>query len=228
MGAMSKAHPARNARKHEMRTITPRVRAIAQTHDADALLAVIAEEAGVALARLPSARLGYLAALLRTGTHKRALAAVKMPNAEYNRHFQDQRFRKLVRGVRAILDEVRVDVIHDLVHERAGKSDKVLMFAAERLDPRYAPPHVTARQGDKTNIQAVQINVMLPNGRPVGDHGGVGNEKQKIYGGFFERMLGCEPNNNPTEPTDPDNATDPTGSATGTTDDGDATDGGGG
>ena len=69
------------------------------------------------------------------------------------RTLQDQRFRKLIRGVRGILDEVRRDVIHDLVHERAGKSDKVLMFAAERLDARYTPPNVTARQGSSRPSQ---------------------------------------------------------------------------
>ena len=108
---MSHDPPANNVRKGEKRRITPRVRAIAKTHDADALLRAVADEAGVALAHYPSARLGYLAALLRTGTHKRALAAVKMANDEYNHHFQDQRFRKLIRGVRVILDEVRRDVI---------------------------------------------------------------------------------------------------------------------
>ena len=203
---MSKEHPARNTRKGDSRTTTHRVHAITQAHDADAILRAIAAETEVSLARLPSARQGYLAALLRMGTHKRALAAVKMNNCEYNRHFQDQNFRKLIRGVRAILDEVRRDVIHDLVHERAGKSDKVLMFAAERLDPRYTPPHVVARQGDKTSIQAVQINVLLPDGRPVGDHATEAIKNVSKNDGFFERMLGSKPNNTPTDPdTDPPN-----------------------
>jgi len=201
---MSQPNPA-NTRKGDSRTTTHRVRAIAKTHDAAAILHAVAAEAGVALAHVPSARRDYLAALLRTGTHKQALAALGMENTEYNRHFQDQRFRKLIRGVRAILDEVRRDVIHDLVHERAGESDKVLMFAAERLDPRYTPPHVTAKQGDKTNIQAVQINVLLPDGRPVGDHGTEALKNPNKNDGFFERLLGLKPTHSPnTDETDAD------------------------
>jgi len=199
MGRMNQTKPVRASRKGEQRTTTSRVRAIAQSHDADAILAAIAEEAEISLANLPSARVGYLAALLRAGTHKRALAAARMDNAEYNRHFQDQRFRKMIRGVRAILDDVRRDVIHDLVHERAGESDKVLMFAAERLDPRYTPPHVAARQSEGASIQAVQINVLLPDGRPVGDHASMIGKNTSKNDGFFERLLGCKPNDNLTE-----------------------------
>ena len=212
MGRMNQTKPVRASRKGEQRTTTSRVRAIAQSHDADAILAAIAREAEISLANLPSARVGYLAALLRAGTHKRALAAARMDNVEYNRHFQDQRFRKMIRGVRAILDDVRRDVIHDLVFERSGKSDRVLMFAAERLDPRYTPPNVAARQGNTANIQAVQINVLLPDGRPAGDHANMAIKNPSKNDGFFERLLGSEPTHTHTdadEPTEPTGADEP-------------------
>ena len=165
-------------------------------------------------------------ALLAEGRHCDALARCGMSEPDFCGHWQDQRFRRVLRALHEVIEDIRRIKRHDHLDQRSYESDKVAMFIAERLDPRYVPPQVIARQGDKTNIQAVQINVMLPNGRPVGDHGGAGDEKQKIYGGFFERMLGSEPNNIPTEPTDPDNTTDPMGSATGASDGGDATDGG--
>lgn len=49
---------------------------------------------------------------------------------------------------------------------------------------------------------------MLPDGRPAGDHGVVDGKKRTIYGGFFEQLLGSEPNDNPDDATEQDDATD--------------------
>ena len=158
--------------------------ALAAIPDADGLLDTIATENGVALAQLPPARRGYLLALLAEGRHCDALARCGMAEQEFYTHWQDQRFRRVLRALHEVIEDIRRIKRHDHLDQRSYESDKVAMFVAERLDPRYVPPQVIARQGDKTNIQAVQINVMLPNGRPVGDHSADESEKSKIYGGF--------------------------------------------
>ena len=132
------------------------------------VLGEMAVAIGVKLEEVPERRVAYLSALLEVGTHKRALAKIRMEQKEYFSCYQDPRCKKMISVVRGFLEDVKLEECSDLLFELAKKNPRVLMYLLERRDKRYTPPQVLAQIGQRENAgPAIQINIGVPTGRTV-------------------------------------------------------------
>ena len=147
----------------------------------------LAASVGVALDEIPATGRRYLAALLETGKHARALDSAGLVDFQYHGLYRQPPFRTIVRAIREMLEETRRDVVDDLIYESAtgddSESDRLLMWRAERTDPRYSPPNSPARHSDRDGPH-ITVRVVLAPGQAIT----VGNG-----GGFLGPILGQRP-----------------------------------
>lgn len=129
------------------------------------MLEPIAEAEGISLSQLPRASVAYLREWLASGTHTDAMIRSGISAADYYTARRSGQFQALCRAVRAAIDHARTEIVDDRVFEGSASSEKLLMFHAERRDPRYAPPN-SRQQGDGSGGISIQLNIVAPGYAP--------------------------------------------------------------
>jgi hypothetical protein len=138
----------------------------------------LADMIGVDLAAVPDDGCRFLSVLLSTGKHRPAMVAAGISATRYADLHRLPPFRDLLRAIRDGIEDLRREVCDDFIFSKATRdspeADRLLMWRAERRDPRYSPPNSPARTRRGDGQPQVVVNIMLAPGQSVTVGSGMG------------------------------------------------------